>query len=150
MITPDAPASIHHLFPLMAPLAFGSLNDIALVASSITGSTLAAKRSTFVLVEDDVVTLRLPELWGAPWLRRANWRAKARNWRTLAKIGLSGRLYARRSLMLVDVVGDITASDQSETVMCHELAEALAAKRSAFVLVEDDAMTLRLPEPCCR
>jgi hypothetical protein len=52
--------------------------------------------------------------------------------------------------MFVDVVGDITASDQSETVMCHELAEALAAKRSAFVLVEDDAMTLRLPEPCCR
>jgi hypothetical protein len=30
MITPDAPASIHHLFPLMAALAFGSLNDIAL------------------------------------------------------------------------------------------------------------------------
>jgi hypothetical protein len=28
--------------------------------------------------------------------------------------------------MFVDVVGDITASDQSETVMCHELAEALA------------------------
>jgi hypothetical protein len=27
--------------------------------------------------------------------------------------------------MFVDVVGDITASDQSETVMCHELAEAL-------------------------
>jgi hypothetical protein len=24
--------------------------------------------------------------------------------------------------MFVDVVGDITASDQSETVMCHELA----------------------------
>ena len=28
--------------------------------------------------------------------------------------------------MFVDVVGDITASDQSETVMCRELAEALA------------------------
>jgi hypothetical protein len=28
--------------------------------------------------------------------------------------------------MFVDVVGDITASDQSETVMCHELAETLA------------------------
>jgi hypothetical protein len=28
--------------------------------------------------------------------------------------------------MFVDVVGDITASDQSETVMCYELAEALA------------------------
>ena len=69
MITPDAPASIHHLFPLMAPLAFSSLNDVALVALSITGSTLAAKRSAFVLVEDDAVTLRLPELWGAPWLR---------------------------------------------------------------------------------
>jgi hypothetical protein len=69
MITPDAPAGIHHLFPLMAPLAFSSLNDVALVALSITGSTLAAKRSAFVLVEDDAVTLRLPELWGAPWLR---------------------------------------------------------------------------------
>ena len=68
MMTPDAPASIHHLFPLMALLAFGSLNDIALVALSITGSTWSA----FVLVEDDAVTLRLPELWGAPWL----WRAK--------------------------------------------------------------------------
>ena len=52
-----------------APLALGSLNDVALVALSITGSTLAAKRSAFVLVEDDAVTLRLPELWGAPWLR---------------------------------------------------------------------------------
>ena len=28
--------------------------------------------------------------------------------------------------MFADVVGDITASDQSETVMCRELAEALA------------------------
>ena len=72
----------------MAPLAFGSLNDVALVALSITGSTLAANRFAFVPVEDDAVTLRLPELWDAPWIRRANWRAKARNWRTLAKIGL--------------------------------------------------------------
>jgi hypothetical protein len=49
MITPNAPASIHHLFPLMAPLAFSSVNDVALVALSITGSTLAAKRSASLL-----------------------------------------------------------------------------------------------------
>jgi hypothetical protein len=36
-ITADAPASIHRLFPLMASLAVGSLNDVALVALSITG-----------------------------------------------------------------------------------------------------------------
>ena len=34
--------------------------------------------------------------------------------------------------MFVDVVGDITASDQPETVMCRELAEALGELLRTF------------------
>jgi len=81
------------------PLRLVHSNDVALVALSITGSTLAAKRSAFILVEDDAVTLRLPELWGAPWL----WRAK------VGSTGISAQLDAEEWRDLVQVYGPATA-----------------------------------------